>query len=1136
MSTSLILGVVGGVIGGAIGGTVSFGFGAVPSATAGFAIGSALGGGYDYYNRDIPPDRQIEGPRSTDLAIQLSTYATPIPQLWGTQRFSGNVIWFSKIREHVNTSSEEVGGKGGGGSTITSTTFRYDVDLAIAICDGPISNYRRIWADGRLIVNLSSDASVETISASALGAATLTFYTGSETQLPDPVMEADKGVGNVPAHRGLSYMVVTGFDLTEFGNGSHIPQFGVEAVETLGPGAGLTQTLTTVPMNFNGVTETYCCRNAAGVVMFFQGGFLSFYDATSNAAIAYTAMSGVYTFGAYGTENIGLGEAIAGNDGNFWCLGTGDSQTTVFRVSPLGQVLNLIRLAGTVSNLEIAMSNSAMTANGLYVYRTVQGVQFFDANPWMAEALPVDAGFGTTYGSLLESGTVHSVAADSAGRVWWVRTSASIPTALAYWDTDVNAVQSTTLTIESPARFEKLIRGDNAGNMCLIYGLGGVRTLHRFNSAITLIETQALAGTTTSAGLFENPWVFTPQDTLLIQAAAGGSFQSFSTLTGTELATSDAHGHSNRFRIAGYGGAVYHASYQASSVVAVIDAKPRVHLPTADIDKVKMKRVVEDLCYEAGLTAAEVDATALSALPIDGFTKTRLSSARANIEPLQVFGLFDVIETEGKLKFVVRGGASVISIPHDDLVSSENSEEDPLNIQFIQEAELPKKITVRFPDINWDYQLNAASETRIVTTSKEERVIDSPLVMTPTRGAEMASVYLYATHGQRARAAFRTTMRYSKYDPGDVATIHDRNGNAFNAMLINRREDGSVIQWDALIDDAVAYQPVAAGSTSQSGQSTISSAGFTIMSLYDAPIIRDSDNDASPYAILGSASVTWPGSQVLKSSDNLNFADVGSTTSEGIFGAATTTLGDWLGGHVFDESNTVEVLLTTGTLSSRTRAEVLGGANTAILGSTGERLEVFRFRDAALIATNKYRLTGLLRGLFGTEQYIAGHTATDRFALLSENAMRPAMSTSDIGSLRYLKAVTLGQLASSGISQAVTNRAVGLKPLPAVKIRGFRNAGSDIDVKWVRRGRLDASWRNSVDVPIGETTEAYEVEIWTAGYAALKRTITGIVTPTTIYTSAQQVTDFGSNQASVAIRIYQMSSVVGRGVVASATV
>lgn len=1135
MSTSLILGVVGGVVGGALGAVGTYGFGTAAGAQAGFAIGSAVGGGYDYYNRDIPPDRLIEAPRAQDLVVQLSTYGTPIPKLWGTNRIAGNIIWFSGIRKHVTETSENVGGgKGGGGSTITTQSARFDVDLAIAICDGPISAVRRIFADGRLILNLSADATVETISASALGAATLTFYTGSETQLPDPVMEAALGVGNVPAHRGLSYMVVTGFDLTEYGNGSHIPQFSFEAVETLGPGAGLTQTVTAIPLNFNGVTETSCARNAAGVIVFTQGNTLTFYDATSNTAIGSVNLD-LYSFGAYGQSSVGLHHIIAGNDGDFWCLGVHASASSIIRVSPLGAVLNMIRVAGTLSG-DAAMSHSGMTANGLYLYRTTAGVQFLDANPWMKEALAIDAGFGTTYGSLLEAGTVHSVAADSAGRVWWVRTSASIPTALAYWDTSVSDVKFVTLTIESPARFEKLIRGDNAGNMCAIYGLSGTRTLHRFNSTPALIETQSLSGTTQSGGLFENSWIFTPQDTLLIATPTGAIFQSFSTLTGTELAVSTGHGHSNKFQIAGYGGAVYHASYNASSVVSVVDAKPRVNLPTADVDKVKMKRVVEDLCYEAGLTAAEVDATALAALPIDGFTKTRLGSARSNIEPLQVFGLFDVIETEGKLKFVVRGGASSISIPHDDLVISENSEEDPLNIQFIQEAELPKKITVRFPDMEWDYQLNAASDTRIVTTSKEERVIDSPLVMTPTRGAEMASVILYATHGQRARAAFSTTMRYSKYDPGDVATIHDRNGNAFNAMLINRREDGSVIQWDALIDDAVAYQPVAAGSSTQSGQSAISSVGFTIMSLYDAPIIRDSDSDPSLYGILGSASVTWPGSQVLKSTDNLNFADVGSTTSAGIFGAATTTLGNFLGGNVFDELNSVEVLLTSGTLSSRTRAEVLGGANTAILGSTGERLEVFRFREASLIATNKYRLTGLLRGLFGTEQYITGHTSTDRFALLSENAMRPAMSTSDIGNLRYLKAVTLGQLASSGISQAVTNRAVGLKPLPVVKIRGFRNAGSDIDIKWVRRGRIDAGWREGVEIALGETAELYEVEIWTAGYASLKRTITGIVTPTTIYTSAQQVTDFGSNQASVAIRIYQISSVVGRGVVAAKTV
>ena len=67
-----------------------------------------------------------------------------------------------------------------------------------------------------------------------------------------------------------------------------------------------------------------------------------------------------------------------------------------------------------------------------------------------------------------------------------------------------------------------------------------------------------------------------------------------------------------------------------------------------------------------------------------------------------------------------------------------------------------------------------------------------------------------------------------------------------------------------------------------------------------------------------------------------------------------------------------------------------------------------------------------------------------------------------------------------------------------------------------------------INAPLGETTEAYEVEVWDATYTTLKRTLTSS-TPTATYASADQVTDFGSAQGVLYLKIYQLSATVGRG-------
>jgi hypothetical protein len=107
-----------------------------------------------------------------------------------------------------------------------------------------------------------------------------------------------------------------------------------------------------------------------------------------------------------------------------------------------------------------------------------------------------------------------------------------------------------------------------------------------------------------------------------------------------------------------------------------------------------------------------------------------------------------------------------------------------------------------------------------------------------------------------------------------------------------------------------------------------------------------------------------------------------------------------------------------------------------------------------------------------------------------------------------------------------------LKPLAPVHLAGVRNGAGDLALSWVRRTRLDSAWRDNVDASLGEDSEAYQVDIMNGGTPV--RTI-ATSTPAVTYTAPEQTADFGSPQASVAVRIFQMSARVGRGLQAAAT-
>ena len=88
-----------------------------------------------------------EGSRLQDLKVSTSAYGNPIPKIYGTVRMAGNLIWGPDLIETKHTDTQSSGGKGGGGSEVTSTTYTYSANCAFLLCEGVIKVVKRIWAE-----------------------------------------------------------------------------------------------------------------------------------------------------------------------------------------------------------------------------------------------------------------------------------------------------------------------------------------------------------------------------------------------------------------------------------------------------------------------------------------------------------------------------------------------------------------------------------------------------------------------------------------------------------------------------------------------------------------------------------------------------------------------------------------------------------------------------------------------------------------------------------------------------------------------------------------------------------------------------------------------------------------------------
>ena len=201
----IALGFAGQALGGAIGGSIL----GVSSAAIGGFLGQAVGGLLDNM---LFGGTKVQGPRLEDKRVQVSTYGSTLPVIYGPEnRIAGLVIWSTGLLETAKKTKQ--GGKGG--PSVTTTSYTYRVSFALALADRKCQGVKKIWANQKLIYDRDGTGSppvTDTLFAA------MRFYPGDGLQMPDPTLESYLGAGNAPAYRHTSYLVIEDLQLADFGN------------------------------------------------------------------------------------------------------------------------------------------------------------------------------------------------------------------------------------------------------------------------------------------------------------------------------------------------------------------------------------------------------------------------------------------------------------------------------------------------------------------------------------------------------------------------------------------------------------------------------------------------------------------------------------------------------------------------------------------------------------------------------------------------------------------------------------------------------------------------------------------------------------------------------------------------------
>lgn len=1092
---ALVLGAVGASLGGSLLGSGIVAFGLTGGAI-GWTIGSTIGG--------ILGQKAVHtvGPGIGDKAIQASTYGAFQTLLYGTLRVSGNVIdGVSELREVRTTTKVGKGGPKG-----TNTTLSWNADVAIDLAQAGAQGIRKIWNNGKLIYDVSTGGTASSIIASSVRATSFKLYDGSETQLPDPTLEAIHGAGNVPAYRGRSYCVFAGLDCP---NGQ-IPQLSFEVCMSIAAAATLPIFTPAVPfqpeLNYNDFSYSRIDRVCGPDMV---------YHATANyeSSPGYRISLQGFRAGNGFLQKLFTVALPSYGTGQYRLLGMNGSHKRPMLVRATLGLNGVYTSTNTLSVINL------LTGAETVLRTFVPGVVANDLAPGSAAydevtdrfVLMGNSGGGGTYERFNPG--IYSTTGGLLIRLATLNSTTGYPIAFYNGIVYLLDLRSGVGYVQSYSAATGAFLGEVAG---------GPATL---DITTPSFETEPLTGVIYSG------WV------TAISAHAGGVFV-YSKTTGqawridTAWREVSATVANSTNTLTGVENAWIEQDYIVEGpLIAAPDAAAHYRVAATrsfnPLD-VTSGSIINDVCQRAGLTAGQVDTTACVDT-LRGYAITRQSSARANVEPLLKAFFIDSREQDGKVQFIQRAAqTSSFTVSFDELAASESATDTPdaLPLARTDITTLPRSVTVSFMDQDADYQTGTQAAMRQTVANINEQSDELPMAITASRAATVADVLLFDAWSQANRRTASLSRRYAAVSPGDVGTFEYPQGT-FTAKRVQRVNDsGALVTLDLVDSDAPIYSASLPGTAQPAGQVGLALVPPTRMALLDIPLLRDVDDDNGIYVALAPYTPSgWNGAALYKGNDDSTLSVLGSVTTAASVGIATTLLGDWPD-NTPDWLNTVVVEEMDALASSTLDGCLNGGDNLILIGS-----ELLQFITATSISAGKYRLSGLVRGRKGTERYKSTHAAFEQAVLLpasGDGLLRPVLDIGELGQLRMYRPISLGLAADSMPSTAFASTGEGLKPLSPVDFhRTALNGASAMTVN--RRSRYTGELPDGADIALGEASELYDWDIYAdATYALVVRTLTS-VTGAVTYTLAQQLADFGGYQATLYVRIHQVSALVGRG-------
>ncbi len=1112
--------------------------------TVSFALSRLLAG----------PDIVQEGPRLTNLGISTATYGRFVDIPFGTSRVAVNVVWAQEIEER--STEDRVGGKGG--QSVTQVTYSYFLSLAAAVGIEGVDDVLRIWFDGKLVYDKTGTGPV------AKEGIKFTLYAGGPDQGKDPLEVADKGDANTPAYRHLSRIVFEDIPLDNYGN--RPPNITAEVTfnkTVTNPFTSLTESGgINIPGSTSGSDISYMFvdldLNRYGGLKNGSNGIWTA-DLTAQVVTSQNAISGLthpaYGFGFFykqeGSQNstpIRKIDAITGLQvGTFGSTGTGTSDTASRRASFGNWSLTRVSAKKKFFDFLVHLSDFGSVTGSVTNATDMTHVALLDD-------------LGVTF--LGDGGQGFSIPDDSRGSgadVTYVVTGGGGNIQVVRIKYQVNIGIGGVLDVRLEAKeIASLTRGDPDDDFpsntdpvgWAVHRPTGYLLISNEGSTVvfdpetaTVIAKKQIRISSINSYIHGNSFAYTTG------SGSSGTLHVIDPLTLEEKLSvavstigmaSPAGGHNRE-------GQVWEPVNE-SLIMSRVDlgSNPATErVVRIFVDRASGGGVALDVLQQSLLTTYQNlplgdlpsdahDVTALSAINVRGFTINRQSTLREISDQLRGAYFYDLVESDWKLKAVLRGTASeVLTVPAADVGLLLGDNDVPVRETRTQEAELPLVLEIRFSNEDLDYDADVAMARRIkqpvsAMAAKTRSSIATAIVFDDaTEPKQIAEKWLSTVWQERVQVQTVIPWTYLKLDPSDVVnlvvgsqTVRVRLGEIEVGANLSMEVNGAVERAFAFTSSVLAGLPV--GFLPQD----IPAATPTKVVFLDAPLLHvtdlNSDVSSAAYAAMGSFDDNWPGAGLYLAQDGVNFLPSAIVVPEMAWGIVTTVPGAWpRSANRFQEivdggTMGVRPIRRSAAFSSATELEVLNTAN-AIAVVTSAGVEVIQFQDVTVNGDNTLTLDRLLRGRLGTEDVqVTGPAVGDTFvllhgALVTNEFLSIAKNNLPISLLNtslLWRAPSVGTLLEDSAQLSFTYTGRDVMPYSPAHATATREMNEDVTIDWVRRTRINGEMVDGTGtVPLNETIEQYEVEVFDVDTQTVIRTFVVDDAVTVTYTDAEQNTD-----------------------------